>query len=75
MDTYYYKKEHWTSLSADSREATPMVMKGTINFVYLLGVVLAVAFVNEGTIKQMGEADARSAGSGFCERRNHQADG
>ena len=58
MDTYYYKKEHWTSLSADSREATPMVMKGTINFVYLLGVVLAVAFVNEGTIKQMGEADA-----------------
>lgn len=58
MDTYYYKKEHWTSLSADSREATPMVMKGTINFVYLLGVVLAVAFINEGTIKAMGEHDA-----------------
>ena len=58
MDTYYYKKEHWTSLSADAREATPLVMKGTINFIYLLGVVLAVAFVNEGTIKAMGEHDA-----------------
>lgn len=58
MDTYYYKKEHWTSLSADAREATPLVMKGTINFIYLLGVVLAVAFINEGTIKAMGEHDA-----------------
>ena len=58
IDTYYYKKEHWTSLSADSREATPMVITGKINFIYLLGVVLAVAFVNEGTIPVMGEEDA-----------------
>ena len=58
MDSYYYKKEHWTSLSADAREATPLVMKGTVNFLYLLGVVLAVAFINEGTIKAMGAHDA-----------------
>ena len=58
LDSYYYKKEHWTSLSADAREATPLVMKGTINFLYLLGVVLAVAFINEGTIKAMGAHDA-----------------
>ena len=58
IDTYYYKKEHWTSLSADAREATPMVITGKINFIYLLGVVLAVAFVNEGTIPVMGEEDA-----------------
>ena len=58
LDTYYYKKEHWTSLSADVREATPLEIKGHINFVYLLGVVLAVAFVNEGTIHAMGAHDA-----------------
>ena len=58
VDTYYYRKEEWTALSADAREATPLVVKGKINFLYLLGVVLAVAFVNEGTITEMGKADA-----------------
>ncbi len=58
VDTYYYKKEDWTALSADSREATPLVIKGKINFFYLLGIVLSVAFVNEGTIEEMGSADA-----------------
>lgn len=58
MDSYYYKKEHWTALSADAREKVPMKVEGTVNFVYLLGVVLSVAFINEGTITQMGEADA-----------------
>jgi len=58
MDSYYYKKEHWTALSADAREKVPMKVEGKINFVYLLGVVLSVAFINEGTITQMGEADA-----------------
>ena len=58
MDTYYYKKEHWTALSADAREHTPLVLKGGINFVYLLGVILSVAFINEGFIPQMGEEDA-----------------
>ena len=58
IDTYYYKKEDWTALSADVREATPLIVKGKINFIYLLGVVLAVAFINESTIPQMGKADA-----------------
>ncbi len=58
IDTYYYRKEHWTALSADVREATPLVVKGHLNFLYLAGVVLAVAFVNEGTIPDMGKADA-----------------
>ena len=39
-DTYFYKKEHWTSLSADSREQVPLRLGGSINFIYLLGVVL-----------------------------------
>lgn len=58
MDTYFYKKEHWTALSADSREAQPLRLQGNINFVYLIGVVLSVAFINEGSIPQMGAEDA-----------------
>lgn len=58
IDTYYYKKEDWTALSADVREATPLIVRGKINFLYLVGVVLAVAFINEGTIPEMGKEDA-----------------
>jgi len=58
MDTYFYKKEDWTALSADAREKVPMQLKGSINFLYLLGVILSVAFINEGFIPQMGEEDA-----------------
>ena len=58
IDTYYYKKEDWTALSADVREATPLIVRGKINFLYLAGVVLAVAFINEGMIPEMGKEDA-----------------
>ena len=58
MDTHFYKKEHWTALSADSREKQPLRLQGNINFVYLLGVVLSVAFINEGTLPQMAAEDA-----------------
>lgn len=58
MDSYYYKKEDWISLSADTREVQPLRITGKINLIYLLGVVLAVAFVNAGYIKAMGEENA-----------------
>lgn len=58
MDSYYYKKEHWTALSADARERVPMRIGGKINFIYLIGVILSVAFINEGYIPQMGEENA-----------------
>ena len=58
LDTYYYKREHWTALSADHREHTPMKIEGGVNLIYLLGIVLAVAFVNEGMIPEMGEEHA-----------------
>lgn len=58
MDRYYYKKEDWVSLSADTREVTPLRLGGSINFIFLIGVVLSVAFINAGTIPQMGEEDA-----------------
>lgn len=58
LDTYYYKREHWTALSADHREQTPLKIEGHVNFLYLLGIVLTVAFVNEGVIPEMGEKHA-----------------
>ncbi|MCQ2348536.1 MAG: sodium:proton antiporter [Paludibacteraceae bacterium] len=57
-DTYYYKKEDWTALSADSREAQPLKLTGNINFLWLIGIVASVAFFNAGTIPAMGEEDA-----------------
>ena len=58
LDTYCYKREHWTALSADHREHTPLKIEGHVNFLYLLGIVLTVAFVNEGVIPEMGEKHA-----------------
>lgn len=54
LDTYHYKKEHWTALSADHREHTPLKVQGKVNFIYLIGVVLTVALINASTIPQMG---------------------
>ena len=58
FDSYYYKKEDWTNLSADSREVQPIRITGTINFIYLAGIIASVAFINPGYIPQMGEHDA-----------------
>ena len=58
FDSYYYKKEDWTNLSADSREIQPIRITGTINFIYLAGIIASVAFINPGYIPQMGEHDA-----------------
>ncbi len=58
VDNYFYKKEHWTALSADAREQTKIRIGGSINFIYLLGVMATVAFVNASFIPAMGEHDA-----------------
>ena len=58
LDTYYYKKEHWTALSADVREHQPLSLQGKTNLIYLLGVILAVAFVHAGTIPEMAKEGA-----------------
>lgn len=57
-DTYYYRKEEWTALSADSREAKSLQLTGKVNFIWLAGVVASVAFLNAGTILAMGEENA-----------------
>ncbi len=58
IDSYYYKKESVADLAKDCSEQKKLHLDGKINFIYLLGVVLAVAFVNEGTLKFMGEENA-----------------
>src|SRR5574344_111039 len=53
VDSYYYKKEDWVNLSAATREIEPIRITGKINFLFLLGVILSVAFVNDGFIPAM----------------------
>ena len=47
VDTYYYKKEPVASIQKDKSEITPIRIEGNINFIFLIAVVLAVAFLNE----------------------------
>ena len=47
MDTFYYKKEPASAIARDITNIRPIKIKGTLNFVWLAGVVLAVAFLNE----------------------------
>jgi Na+/H+ antiporter NhaD/arsenite permease-like protein len=58
LDSYYYKREHWTSLSADAREHKPLKILGKTNVVYLVGVILSVAFIHPGYIPQMADASS-----------------
>lgn len=55
---YYYKKESWVALSADAREIEPLRITGKLNFVWLIGIVASVAFINQGLIPAMGAEDA-----------------
>jgi Na+/H+ antiporter NhaD/arsenite permease-like protein len=58
VDKYYFNKEEWTAISAEMREKVPLRTGGKINFTYLLGVILAVAFINETCIPQMNGENA-----------------
>ncbi len=55
LDTYYYKREHAHVLQADHEQQQPLVFKGKHNFIYLVGIVLAVAFINSGMIPEMAD--------------------
>ncbi len=47
VDSYYYKKEPVSAKIRDIENIKPIKVEGKINFVWLAGVVLAVAFLNE----------------------------
>lgn len=47
VDTYYHKKEPKSSIVRDETNIRPIKIEGKRNFIFLAGVVLAVAFINE----------------------------
>jgi Na+/H+ antiporter NhaD/arsenite permease-like protein len=47
VDTYYHKKEKKETILRDATLIKPIRIAGKLNFVWLVGVVLAVAFINE----------------------------
>ncbi|MDR2834960.1 MAG: sodium:proton antiporter [Bacteroidales bacterium] len=55
MDSYYYKKESKENIVKDKSEKVPIRIEGKLNFIWLLGIVLSVAFLNSGYISIMGE--------------------
>ena len=55
LDRYYYKKEPKEDIEIDNNVKTPLHLGGSINFLFLIGVILTVAFVNS-THFQIGRA-------------------
>jgi len=51
VDSYYYRKEPETNIVVDKTKQEPISIKGNINFLFLLGVILSVAFLNQQYIK------------------------
>jgi Na+/H+ antiporter NhaD/arsenite permease-like protein len=47
VDTYFYKKEPAAAIEQDVTNLKPIKIQGKRNFIFLIGVVLAVAFINE----------------------------
>jgi Na+/H+ antiporter NhaD/arsenite permease-like protein len=58
VDRHFYKKEDWENIAEDYIRVEPIRITGNINFLFLIGVVMAVAFINKGNIPQMGEENA-----------------
>jgi Na+/H+ antiporter NhaD/arsenite permease-like protein len=47
VDSYYHRKEPTEALIRDKTVIRPIKLSGKLNFIWLAGVVLAVAFINE----------------------------
>lgn len=46
VDTFYFKKEKPENVFRDVTKVKPLKLQGKLNFLWLIGVVLAVAFLN-----------------------------
>lgn len=55
VDTYYHKKEPKQAIEQDHTHIEPIKLKGNLNFVFLIGVVLSVAFLNQQYIHAIHE--------------------
>lgn len=58
VDKFFYRKETVKDIKRDDTEIKPLRITGKINFIFLIGVVFAVAFINKGTIPAMGKEHA-----------------
>ncbi len=47
VDSYYHKKEPISAIIKDKTQIRPIKIEGTQNLIFLVGVVLAVAFLND----------------------------
>jgi Na+/H+ antiporter NhaD/arsenite permease-like protein len=47
VDTYHYKKEPLLNVHRDMTQIEPLRIKGTYNFIFLLGIIFSVAFINK----------------------------
>jgi Na+/H+ antiporter NhaD/arsenite permease-like protein len=54
-DAHHHRKEPSKALQSDKAHIQPLKICGTLNFVWLLGVILAVALVNEQTVPALGQ--------------------
>ncbi|HNW50105.1 MAG TPA: sodium:proton antiporter [Prolixibacteraceae bacterium] len=57
VDSYFYKKEDKADILKDAANFDPIRIKGKVNFIFLLGVILSVAFLNEQFIPVIGESE------------------
>ena len=55
VDRHYYRKETPSDIHEDDVHIEPIKLKGNINFLFLIGVVLSVAFLNEQFIHSIHE--------------------
>lgn len=58
VDTYFYDREPKEAIRRDITEITPIRVRGLVNFVWLLGVVLSVAYLNEQYVPAFKEVPA-----------------
>ena len=54
-DTIYLRREPLEMRKLDEEQSEPIRVKGTINFVWLVGVIAAVVFLNRAYIPAMGD--------------------
>lgn len=55
VDSYYYRREPEEALRSDHTNIQPLKIDGTLNLVWLAGVIIAVAFCNPHYIPAMRE--------------------
>ena len=58
VDSYYHKREPEVNLKLDATQKQPIHITGTLNFLWLAGVVASVAFINQSYIPAMADHHA-----------------